>query len=335
MKILVTGGAGYIGSHTCVELLEAGHDVVVVDNLCNSSRRAITAVERIAGKKLEFYELDMRNREQLGEIFSVCGIDAAIHFAALKAVGESVSRSLDYYMNNLGCLFTLCDVMREYGMKKLVFSSSATVYGNPQTVPITEDFPLSATNPYGWTKLMAEQILHDIHISDPSWQIVLLRYFNPFGAHPSGLIGEDPADIPNNLMPYIAQVAAGKLEILNVYGNDYDTPDETGVRDYIHVMDLAAGHLSALTNLREGVSVYNLGTGRGYSVLEMRDTFIHVSGHPVPYKIAARRPGDVASCFADASKAYAELGWQSRRTVEDMCRDAWNWQQKNPNGYGD
>ena len=335
MKILVTGGAGYIGSHTCVELLEAGHEVVVVDNLCNSSRRAVAAVEEITGKHFTFHEFDLRDEKKLNAVFSEGRIDAVIHFAALKAVGESVSRALDYYTNNLGCLFSLCTVMAAHGVKKLVFSSSATVYGNPHTVPITEEFPLSATNPYGWTKLMAEQILQDLHIADPSWQIMLLRYFNPVGAHPSGLIGEDPAGIPNNLTPYISQVAAGKLDKLKVFGGDYDTPDGTGVRDYIHVVDLAAGHLSALTGFCQGVSIYNLGTGRGYSVLEMADTFARVNNCRVPYEITARRPGDIARCWADASKAREILGWQTRYSVEDMCRDAWRWQQAHPNGYGD
>ena len=335
MRILVTGGAGYIGSHTCVVLLEAGHEVVVVDNLCNSDRRSLSAVEKITGKTLTLHEFDLRDREKLKTVFSEDEIDAVIHFAAFKAVGESVGRALDYYINNLDGLFSLCEAMRADKTRKLVFSSSATVYGNPATSPITEDFPLSATNPYGWSKLMSEQVLRDLNTSEPGWRIALLRYFNPVGAHPSGLMGEDPTGIPNNLTPYITQVAAGRLKKLEVFGGDYNTPDGTGVRDYIHVMDLAEGHLSALDRMDEGLSVYNLGTGRGYSVLEMVDTFSRINDCPVPYEIVARRPGDIARCYADASKARLELGWQSRRTIEDMCRDAWNWQKENPNGFRD
>ena len=335
MKVLVTGGAGYIGSHTCVELLERGDEVVVLDNLSNSCEEALSRVEKITGKKIPFYKADLLDIAACEKVFAAHSFDAVIHFAGLKAVGESVARPLTYYHNNITGTLHLVELMQKYQVKKLVFSSSATVYGNPHTVPITEDFPLSATNPYGRTKLMLEQILQDIAAADPTWRIVLLRYFNPVGAHKSGLIGEDPNDIPNNLMPYIAQVAVGKLPCLSVFGNDYNTPDGTGVRDYIHVVDLAQGHLKALSYLEknEGVSVFNLGTGTGYSVLEMVAAFEKASGRHVPYKITARRPGDIASCYADPAKAERELSFRAVHTLEDMCRDSWNWQSKNPNGY--
>ena len=335
MKVLVTGGAGYIGSHTCVELLEHGDEVVVLDNLSNSCEEALSRVEQITGKKISFYQADLLDIAACDAVFAAHSFDAVIHFAGLKAVGESVERPLTYYHNNITGTLHLVELMQKYNVKKLVFSSSATVYGNPYTVPITEDFPLSATNPYGQTKLMLEQILRDIAAADQTWRISLLRYFNPVGAHKSGLIGEDPNDIPNNLMPYIAQVAVGKLSRLSVFGNDYNTPDGTGVRDYIHVVDLARGHLKALNYLEKqgGVSVFNLGTGTGYSVLEMVAAFEKASGKHVPYQITARRAGDIASCYADPAKAARELSFQATHTLEDMCRDSWNWQSKNPNGY--
>ncbi len=336
MVILVTGGAGYIGSHTCVELLNAGYEVVVMDNLCNSSEEALEAVEEITGKKLKFYETDMLDKDGLEEIFQKESIDAVIHFAGLKAVGESVEKPLEYYYNNLSGTLTLCDAMRRHGVKDMVFSSSATVYGDPAFVPITEECPKGQiTNPYGQTKGMLEQILTDIHVSDPQWNVVLLRYFNPIGAHPSGKIGEDPKGIPNNLLPYIAQVAVGKLEKLGVFGDDYDTPDGTGVRDYIHVTDLALGHVKAIEKLKdkEGVSVYNLGTGKGYSVLEVLHAFEKACKKTLPYEIKPRRAGDIAVCYADASKAHRELGWSAARGIEEMCADSWRWQSNNPNGF--
>lgn len=336
MVILVTGGAGYIGSHTCVELLNAGYEVVVMDNLCNSSEEALEAVEEITGKKLKFYETDMLDKDGLEEIFQKESIDAVIHFAGLKAVGESVEKPLEYYYNNLSGTLTLCDAMRRHGVKDMVFSSSATVYGDPAFVPITEECPKGQiTNPYGQTKGMLEQILTDIHVSDPQWNVVLLRYFNPIGAHPSGKIGEDPKGIPNNLLPYIAQVAVGKLEKLGVFGDDYDTPDGTGVRDYIHVTDLALGHVKAIEKLKdkEGVSVYNLGTGKGYSVLEVLHAFEKACKKTLPYEIKPRRAGDIAVCYADASKAQRELGWSAARGIEEMCADSWRWQSNNPNGF--
>jgi len=337
MAILVTGGAGYIGSHTCVELLNAGYEIIVVDNLINSSEKALERVREITGKKLTFYKADLLDKEALDNIFKKENIDSVIHFAGLKAVGESVSMPLKYYHNNITGTITLCEVMQKYGVKDIVFSSSATVYGNPETVPIREDFPLSATNPYGRTKLIIENLLKDLYVSDNSWNIVMLRYFNPIGAHKSGKIGEDPKNIPNNLVPYITQVAIGKLEYLGVFGNDYDTPDGTGVRDYIHVTDLAIGHLKALEKLKEkpGVLIYNLGTGKGYSVLEMVKNFEKVSGRTIKYKILPRRPGDIAICFADPSKAKQELGWEATRDIDEMCEDAWRWQKNNPNGYND
>ena len=337
MAILVTGGAGYIGSHTCVELLNAGYEIIVVDNLINSSEKALERVREITGKKLTFYKADLLDKEALDNIFKKENIDSVIHFAGLKAVGESVSMPLKYYHNNITGTITLCEVMQKYGVKDIVFSSSATVYGNPETVPIREDFPLSATNPYGRTKLIIENLLKDLYVSDNSWNIVMLRYFNPIGAHKSGKIGEDPKNIPNNLVPYITQVAIGKLEYLGVFGNDYDTLDGTGVRDYIHVTDLAIGHLKALEKLKEkpGVLIYNLGTGKGYSVLEMVKNFEKVSGRTIKYKILPRRPGDIAICFADPSKAKQELGWEATRDIDEMCEDAWRWQKNNPNGYND
>jgi UDP-glucose 4-epimerase len=335
MKILTTGGAGYIGSHTCVELLQAGMDVVVLDNLSNSKIEAVRRVGELGGRSPVFYEADLNDRAALDKIFTEHRIDAVIHFAGLKAVGESVQEPLLYYRNNISGTVTLCEAMQAAGVRRMVFSSSATVYGVPERVPITEDFPLSATNPYGRTKLMIEEILRDLHVSDPAWRIVLLRYFNPVGAHASGRIGEDPNGIPNNLFPYIAQVATGRLEQLSVFGNDYPTPDGTGVRDYIHVVDLALGHLKALAQLdrESGVAVYNLGTGRGYSVLEAVAAFEKACGKPIPYRFAPRRPGDVPACYADPAKANRELGWSAKLDLADMCRDAWRWQSQNPAGY--
>ncbi len=335
MKILVTGGAGYIGSHTCLELLDKGYEVVVVDNLANSKKEALNRVEDITGKKLSFYQVDLLEQEKLEFIFTEHKIDAVIHFAGYKAVGESVSKPLSYYHNNITGTLYLCEAMEKYGVKNLVFSSSATVYGDPETVPIKEDFPLSATNPYGRTKLFIEEILRDLHVANNSWNIALLRYFNPVGAHPSGRIGEDPNDIPNNLMPYISQVAVGKLDKLSIFGDDYPTKDGTGVRDYIHVVDLAIGHIKALEILEKnpGVVTYNLGTGKGYSVLEVVKAFEEASGQEVPYELTERRPGDVAACYADPQKAKKELGWEAERDIVDMCRDVWKWQSQNPEGY--
>ncbi|MEG1027828.1 MAG: UDP-glucose 4-epimerase GalE [Oscillospiraceae bacterium] len=335
MSILVTGGAGYIGSHTCVELLNQGYDIVVVDNLSNSSEESLRRVEKITGKTLKFYKADIRDYDALDEIFSKENIDSVIHFAGLKAVGESVAKPLEYYQNNIGGTMVMCEVMKKHNVKNIVFSSSATVYGNPKTVPITEDFPLSCTNPYGWTKLMLEQILTDIHTADNQWNVILLRYFNPVGAHESGLIGEDPKGIPNNLTPYITQVAIGKLDSLGVFGDDYDTPDGTGVRDYIHVVDLAIGHVKAIEKLNEkqGVSIYNLGTGKGYSVLEVVKAFEKACGKPIKYQVKPRRAGDIATCYADPAKAKKELNWVAELGIDEMCRDAWKWQSNNPNGY--
>ena len=337
MAILVTGGAGYIGSHTCVQLLEAGYDVVAADNLSNSKMEAVTRVEELTGKDVRFYLADMCDRDAVHKIFQNEKIQGVIHFAGHKAVGESVEKPLAYYENNLLSAIVVLDEMKNAGVRNFVFSSSATVYGDPHTVPITEDFPLSATNPYGQTKLMIESILRDAHRAYPQLNIALLRYFNPVGAHISGRIGEDPNGIPNNLVPYITQVAVGKLPKLRVFGNDYNTPDGTGVRDYIHVMDLADGHLAALKKLEEnpGLVVYNLGTGIGYSVLEMVNTFSKVVGKPIPYEITARRPGDIAACYADPSKASRELGWTAKRDLLSMCEDSWRWQTQNPEGYGD
>lgn len=334
--ILVTGGAGYIGSHTCVELLTAGYDVVVVDNLCNSKAESLARVEVLAGRKLAaFHQVDVCDRAALREVFATHRIDAVIHFAALKAVGESVAQPLRYYDNNIAGTVALAEVMGEAGVKALVFSSSATVYGDPASVPIREDFPTGPTNPYGRTKWMMEFVLRDVASADPSWRIALLRYFNPVGAHASGRIGEDPNGIPNNLMPFVSQVAVGKRAKLSVFGGDYPTPDGTGVRDYIHVVDLAVGHVKALQRLaqREGVLTVNLGSGQGYSVLDVVRAFERASGRPVPYEIVARRPGDVAQCYAETLLAERELGWRAERDLDTMCADAWRWQSQNPNGY--
>ena len=337
MKILVTGGAGYIGSHTCVELLEAGHEAVIVDNLYNSSRKAVERIGEITGKTPVFYEADLCDREAMERIFTEHRFDAVIHFAGYKAVGESVRKPIEYYTNNLYGTLTLTDLMRAHGVKKIIFSSSATVYGDPAFVPITEECPKGVcTNPYGWTKWMLEQILTDLRTSDPEWSVILLRYFNPIGAHRSGKIGEDPKGIPNNLVPYVAQVAVGKLPELGVFGDDYDTPDGTGVRDYIHVVDLARGHVKALAKFSEenAVRVYNLGTGHGYSVLEVVHAFEKACGSRIPYTIMPRRPGDIDANWCDPSKAERELGWKAIYDLDDMCRDAWNWQSRNPDGYG-
>jgi UDP-glucose 4-epimerase len=335
VAILVTGGAGYIGSHTCVELLNEGNEIVIVDNFSNSNVESLSRVKEITGKDFMFYNVDLLDRKGLEKVFSENQIDAVIHFAGLKAVGESVSIPLHYYHNNITGTLILCEVMKEFDVKNLVFSSSATVYGMPESVPISEDFPLSTTNPYGRTKLMIEEILGDLHVSDPSWSIALLRYFNPIGAHESGLIGEDPNGIPNNLMPFITQVAVGKLKEVQVFGNDYLTVDGTGVRDYIHVVDLAKGHLKAIEKVikTNGVEAYNLGTGIGYSVLGIIEAFKKASNCKVPYRIVDRRPGDVAECYADARKAKTDLGWTAEKGIEEMCQDSWRWQQKNPNGY--
>ncbi len=336
MNILVTGGAGYIGSHTCVELLKAGHGVVIVDDLSNSNREAVRRIEELGGKAPRFYEASILDRDALHAVFTDNAVDAVIHFAGFKAVGESVAKPQEYYQNNIGGTLVLLEVMRAHGCRNIIFSSSATVYGEPAEIPITENCPKGVcTNPYGWTKWMIEQILTDLHTADMEWNIVLLRYFNPVGAHPSGLIGEDPNGTPNNLMPYITQVAVGKLEKLHVFGNDYATPDGTGVRDYIHVVDLARGHVAALKAIERncGVEVYNLGTGRGCSVLEMIKAFEEVNGVKIPYVIDPRRPGDVAACFSAPAKAEEELGWKAMYGVDEMVRDAWHWQRKNPNGY--
>ena len=336
MKILVTGGAGYIGSHTCVELLEAGYDVVVVDNLYNASEKSIERVKEITGKDLTFYQADILDEEALDKIFDKEKVDGVIHFAGLKAVGESVAKPLEYYKNNITGTLILCEVMRKHNVKNIIFSSSATVYGDPAFIPITEECPKGTpTNPYGWTKSMIEQILTDFHTADKDWNVILLRYFNPIGAHKSGKIGEDPKGIPNNLLPYVAQVAIGKLERLGVFGDDYDTPDGTGVRDYIHVVDLARGHVKAIDKIKEnpGVKIYNLGTGKGYSVLDIVKAFGKACGHEIPYVIKERRPGDIATCYSDASLAKKELGWEAEYGIEEMCADSWNWQKTNPNGY--
>ena len=338
MKILVTGGAGYIGSHTCVELLNEGYEVVIVDNLYNASKKAVDRICQITGKEVVFYENDICDRDALNRIFDAHKIDAVIHFAGYKAVGESVQKPIEYYSNNLYGTLTLTDVMRSHGVKNIIFSSSATVYGDPAFVPITEECPKgTCTNPYGWTKWMLEQILSDLHTADPEWNVILLRYFNPIGAHKSGLIGEDPKGIPNNLLPYVAQVAIGKLECLGVFGDDYDTPDGTGVRDYIHVVDLAVGHVKAIRKLadKEGVSIYNLGTGNGYSVLQVVKAFEKACGHSIAYQIKPRRAGDIATCYCDPSKAAKELGWKAQYGIEEMCADSWRWQSMNPDGYGE
>ena len=335
MNILITGGAGYIGSHTCLELLEAGHHLVVVDNLSNSKYMALERVEQLTSKSLHFVKADIRDEEQMRSLLIEEKLEAVIHFAGLKAVGESNQIPIDYYDNNVGGTIALLKAMKSAQVKNIIFSSSATVYGDPSSVPITEDFPLSATNPYGRSKLMVEQILGDLHKADEQWSITLLRYFNPVGAHPSGLIGEDPNGIPNNLMPYISQVAIGKLKCLRVFGNDYPTPDGTGVRDYIHVVDLAKGHLAALecNTQKPGLHIYNLGTGNGYSVLEMRAAFEKACGRPIPYEIVARRSGDIAECWADPTYATKELSWAAEKDLQDMCDDAWRWQSSSPNGY--
>ena len=338
MTILVTGGAGYIGSHTCVELQNAGYDVVVLDNLSNASEKSLQRVEALTGKPVTFYKGDILDRDILNKIFAEHKIDCCIHFAGLKAVGESVHKPLEYYHNNITGTLILCDEMRKHGVKDIVFSSSATVYGDPAEIPITEHCPKGEiTNPYGRTKGMLEQILTDLHTADDEWNVVLLRYFNPIGAHESGLIGEDPKGIPNNLVPYIAQVAVGKLEYLNVFGNDYDTPDGTGVRDYIHVVDLAKGHVKAVKKLtdKEGVSIYNLGTGVGYSVLDVLHAYEKACGKTLKYEIKPRRDGDVAVCYSDSAKAKKELGWVAEKGIEEMCADSWKWQSMNPNGYRD
>lgn len=335
MTILVTGGAGYIGSHTVVELLNAGSEVIILDNLSNSSIEALKRIEQITGKTVTFYQGDILNKALLQKVFSDHTIDSVIHFAGLKAVGESVAKPLKYYENNVTGTLILCQVMAEFEVKNLVFSSSATVYGDPASLPITEGFPTGATNPYGQSKLMVEHILADLHHSDPSWNIARLRYFNPVGAHASGLIGEDPNDIPNNLMPFIAQVAVGKRPVLSVFGNDYPTHDGTGVRDYIHVVDLANGHLKALEKLttQPGLVTYNLGTGQGYSVLDMVQAFEKTCGKTIAYQIAPRRPGDIAACYADPTHAKEDLGWQATHSLADMVNSSWHWQSSNPNGY--
>ncbi|GAB6256317.1 UDP-glucose 4-epimerase GalE [Peribacillus sp. N1] len=337
MAILVTGGAGYIGSHTCVELLIAGYEIIVVDNLSNSNINVLNRIRELTKKDFKFYEVDLIDKSSLEDVFIENSIEAVIHFAGLKAVGESVKIPLHYYHNNITGTLILCELMEKYDIKKLVFSSSATVYGVPINVPISEDFLLSATNPYGRTKLMIEEILRDLYIPNRDWDIVILRYFNPIGAHPSGRIGEDPNGLPNNLMPYITQVGIGKLKELSVFGNDYPTSDGTGVRDYIHVVDLALGHLKALEKVMStsGIDAYNLGTGRGYSVLEVIEAFEKASGKKVPYTVVERRPGDIAICYADVTKAKKELGWAATRAIGDMCVDSWHWQIKNPNGYED
>ncbi len=342
MKILVTGGAGFIGSHTLIELYRAGHSAVVVDNLYNSDPEALKRVAEIIGvDEIPFVKADIRDREALEEVFRqneqiVNGFDACIHFAGLKAVGESVAKPLEYYENNMNGTFVLLDVMRKHGCKNIIFSSSATVYGDPAVIPITEECPKGhCTNPYGQTKSMLEQVMMDLQKADPEWNVVLLRYFNPIGAHPSGRIGENPNGIPNNLMPYITQVAIGRREKLNVFGNDYPTPDGTGVRDYIHVVDLATAHVAALQAIdrKQGLAIYNIGTGHGYSVLDVVNTFVKVNGVDVPYEIKDRRAGDIATCYCDPAKAAKELGWKARYGLEEMCRDSWNWQKNNPNGY--
>ncbi|MBE7098326.1 UDP-glucose 4-epimerase GalE [Bacillus cereus] len=335
MAILITGGAGYIGSHTCIELLNNNYKIIVIDNLSNSSIESLNRVKEITGKQFKFYKESVLNHEKMNEIFLENSIEAVIHFAGFKAVGESTTIPLTYYYNNIISTIVLCDVMQKHHVKKFIFSSSATVYGIPKTSPITEEFPLSVTNPYGQTKLMIEQIMRDVAKADDEWSIALLRYFNPFGAHKSGRIGEDPNGIPNNLMPYVMQVAVGKLKELNIFGNDYPTKDGTGVRDYIHVVDLAKGHVKALEKVLEtkGIEAYNLGTGKGYSVLEMIKAFEKVSGKKIPYKVIGRRPGDVAVCFADVSKAKRELGWEAEYGLEEMCVDSWRWQVNNKNGY--
>jgi len=335
VQILVTGGAGYIGSHTCIELIKADYEVVVVDNLCNSSLESLKRVEKLSDSSIPFHKVDVRDKSALTRVFEQYSIDGVIHFAGLKAVGESVEKPIEYYDTNVGGTFILAEVMHEFNCKTFVFSSSATVYGDPHTVPIKEDFPLSVTNPYGRSKLMIEEFLHDVFIADDSWHIALLRYFNPVGAHKSGLIGEDPNDIPNNLIPYISQVAIGKLAKLSVFGGDYDTPDGTGVRDYIHVLDLAKGHVKALQALKDKpqVLIVNLGTGNGYSVLDIVKAFEKASGKNIPYQIVDRRAGDIATCYADPAYAAEKLNWKAEYELDDMCEDTWRWQSQNPDGY--
>lgn len=338
MAILVTGGAGYIGSHTVVELQNAGYDVVVLDNLSNASEKALDRVSKITGKPVKFYKADILDRDALTDIFDKETIESCIHFAGLKAVGESVVKPWEYYENNIAGTLTLVDVMRKHNVKNIIFSSSATVYGDPAQIPITEECPKGqCTNPYGWTKSMLEQVLTDIQKADPEWNVMLLRYFNPIGAHKSGTIGENPNGIPNNLMPYITQVAVGKLKELGVFGNDYDTPDGTGVRDYIHVVDLAVGHVKALKKIEEkaGLCIYNLGTGHGYSVLDIVKNFEAANDIKIPYVIKDRRPGDIATCYCDPGKAERELGWKAQYGIKEMCADSWRWQKNNPNGYED
>ena len=338
MKILVTGGAGYIGSHTCVELITSGYDVVIVDNLYNASKKAVLRIGEITGVNPTFYEADILDYEKMTEIFTKEKPDAVIHFAGLKAVGESVAKPLEYYENNIAGTLSLCRAMRENDCKNIIFSSSATVYGDPAFIPITEQCPKGVcTNPYGWTKSMLEQILTDIQFADPTWNVILLRYFNPIGAHKSGLIGEDPEGIPNNLLPYVAQFAIGKRPYVGVFGDDYDTPDGTGVRDYIHVVDLACGHVKAIDKIKQnpGIKIYNLGTGKGYSVLDVIKAFSKACGKEVPYQIQPRRPGDIATCYSDATLAKEELGWEAKYGIEEMCADSWRWQSTNPDGYGD
>lgn len=335
MKILLTGGAGYIGTHTAIELISAGHEVVIVDNLSNSSKEAVKRTEKITGRTIPFYEADVRDKQALDSIFAEQKIDGVIHFAGLKSVGESVEKPLEYYDNNINSTLVLLEVMQKHNVNKLVFSSSATVYGTPAELPLTEESTVGVgiTNPYGWTKFMNEQILTDVAHANKDMEITLLRYFNPVGAHESGLIGEDPKDIPNNLLPYVSQTAVGKREKVNVFGDDYDTPDGTGVRDYIHVVDLSRGHVAAINHSKPGVAAYNLGTGRGTSVLELIDAFSKACGHNVPYEITSRRPGDVASCYASPEKAKTELGWSAEKTIQQACEDSWRWQSRNPDGY--
>lgn len=336
MNILVTGGAGYIGSHTDIELLKQGHDVIIVDNLSNSSEKVIDRIEELANKPVKFYQVDILDKEAMNKIFDENKIDAVIHFAGLKAVGESVQKPIEYYTNNIAGTMNLLEVMKDHGVKNIIFSSSATVYGDPAEIPITENCPKgTCTNPYGWTKWMQEQILSDIHFADPEWNVLLLRYFNPIGAHESGRIGEDPKGIPNNLLPYVAQVAVGKLKEVGVFGDDYDTPDGTGVRDYIHVVDLAKGHCAALKKIEEnaGLNVYNLGTGNGYSVLDVIKAFSKACGKDIPYVIKPRRDGDIATCYSKCDKALEELGWKAELDLDDMCASSWKWQSQNPDGY--
>ena len=335
MNILITGGAGYIGSHTIIELISAGHSVVAVDNLSNSNRESLVRVEKITNTTIPFYKIDLRDADALEKVFIENSFDAVIHFAGLKSVGQSVSHPIEYYDNNIGSTLALLEKMQKYNVKKLVFSSSATVYGTPSELPLSETSQtgVGITNPYGQTKFMIEQILHDLSVADKSFEITLLRYFNPVGAHYSGLIGEDPNDVPNNLMPYISQVAVGKLEKVNVFGNDYDTPDGTGVRDYIHVVDLAEGHVAAIDHIKPGIATYNLGTGNGVSVLELISAFAKAASKEIPYQIVPRRPGDIASCYASADKAKKELGWTAKKTIDEICADSWRWQSQNPDGY--